>query len=272
MFYTLGCFHKGLSSTLSYYCYDVAILALKAFAVKLNGIQKQRTWSSQRGIQSEKFIYFFLHRKCTLHTVRIWEMTLKGFYQEGALQLYPSTESKHGSQRWVLEELWAWVLGGGVIISLPPTPYHSTVCRVSTTAVTHSEQAPAMTLERGESPLRSRGVCSVSRCQNGRANVKKFKKWEKEITASDFAMCHNMIKQSAGVLLHSVVFCATLVSTCQRWSWIFRFSRILSFLTCTEVLVSRPPLFKYLHPLRSYIRRWKTRKGTFQFLFSVIKQ
>lgn len=43
-------------------------------------------------------------------------------------------------------------------------------------AVTHSEQAPAMTLERGESPLRSRGVCSVSRCQNGRANVKKFKK------------------------------------------------------------------------------------------------
>lgn len=126
MFYTLGCFHKGLSSTLSYYCYDVAILALKAFAVKLNGIQKQRTWSSQRGIQSEKFIYFFLHRKCTLHTVRIWEMTLKGFYQEGALQLYPCTESKHGSQRWVLEELWAWVLGGGVIISLPPhaVPFH----------------------------------------------------------------------------------------------------------------------------------------------------
>lgn len=66
MFYTLGCFHKGLSSTLSYYCYDVAILALKAFAVKLNGIQKQRTWSSQRAIQSEKFIYFFLHGKCTL--------------------------------------------------------------------------------------------------------------------------------------------------------------------------------------------------------------
>lgn len=32
-----------------------------------------------------------------------------------------------------LEELWAWVLGGGVIISLSPTPYHSTVCRVSTT-------------------------------------------------------------------------------------------------------------------------------------------
>lgn len=157
------------------------------------------------GSKVKNLYIFFLHRKCTLSYSSHLRNDIKRLLSEWC----SPAVSLHWKQA-RLSEVSAW---GAVSVSVRRWRDHkpSPPCRTippstgslrQSAAVTHSEQVPAMTLERGESPLRSRGVCSVSRCQNGRANVKNILKVrEKEITASDFAMCHNMIKQSAWVLL-----------------------------------------------------------------------
>lgn len=96
-----------------------------------------------------KNLYFLLHQKPYFCTVQAWDMTLKSFYDDSILKSHPSIESKRGSQRWVLEEMWA-VLGGGVVGEAEPRCDHKPRCSIApsagllwqSTAVTHSEQVP----------------------------------------------------------------------------------------------------------------------------------
>lgn len=130
-----------------WHCTDAAILALKAFAVKCpksskgNNILSIKGAWCQKKLCSEKFIICFM-KKQNFCTVQACDVTLKSFYHDGILKLYPCIEGKRPTE----VSDWA-VLGGidearafGVIISPHCTISLSAGPLWQSTVVMHSEQ------------------------------------------------------------------------------------------------------------------------------------
>lgn len=148
-------------------------------------------------------------KKQNFCTVQACDVTLKSFYHDGILELYPCTESKRPT------EVSAWaVLGGvnearafGVIISPRCTISLSAGWATVTILRCHALRAGcSVTRNCGKSPLMSIRMYSMSGSQNGIA------KGEKSGRESTFAKCHNMIKQfsvhwsSSAYTLHIIHF------------------------------------------------------------------